>query len=117
MPITHERHGTGAPLVLVHGIGSQRRVWDPVIPALARERTVYAVDLPGFAGQPLDGVDPSPRGQAENLAAWFAEEGIERPHVAGNSMGGAIALELARLGVISSATAVSPAGFWIGREG
>jgi len=87
-----------------------------VVPALARERTVLAVDLPGFAGVPLDGVDPSPAGQAANLAAWFAEQGMDRPHVAGNSMGGAIVLELARLGVVASATAVSPAGFWTPRE-
>jgi pimeloyl-ACP methyl ester carboxylesterase len=116
MPITHDRYGAGPALVLLHGIGSHRGVWDPVVPALARERTVLALGLPGFAGLPLGGIDPTPAGQAANLSAWFVEQGLERPHVAGNSMGGAIALELARLDAVASATAVSPIGFWTPRE-
>src|SRR5262249_52982508 len=48
--------------------------------------------------------------------AFFAEHGLGRPDVAGNSMGGAIALELARRGSVRSATALSPAGFWSPRE-
>ena len=50
------------------------------------------------------------------MEQWFAEQGLGRPHVAGNSMGGAIALELARRGAVASATALSPAGFWTPRE-
>ena len=42
--------------------------------------------------------------------------GLERPHVAGNSLGGGIALELARMGVVASATALSPVGFWSAAE-
>ncbi len=44
------RSGTGAPLVLLHGIGLSRQAWDPVVPALARHFDVIAVDLPGFGG-------------------------------------------------------------------
>ena len=45
--LTFTRSGAGAPLVLLHGIGSSRQAWDPVIPALAEHFDVLAVDLPG----------------------------------------------------------------------
>ena len=50
------------------------------------------------------------------MERWFAEQGLDRPHVAGNSLGGGIALELARRGAVASATALSPIGFWTPRE-
>jgi pimeloyl-ACP methyl ester carboxylesterase len=49
---------------------------------------------------------------AADLAANFAEWGIEKPHVVGNSLGGAIALELGARGLVSSVTVLSPAGFF-----
>ena len=52
------------------------------------------------------------RGLRRRLRRFFSELGVEHPHVAGNSMGGAIALELARQQAVSSVTAFSPAGFW-----
>ncbi len=112
----HHRQGSGEPLVLVHGVGSRWQVWQSVLPALAARHDVIAVDLPGFGASPPDGTVPSVVAQAERLEAFFAELGLERPHVAGNSMGGAIALELARRGSVSSATGVSPAGFWTRQE-
>jgi len=100
--------------VLVHGIGSRRGVWDPVVGRLASERDVLAVDLPGFGDSPVlpSGIAPSVGAFADALVAWWSALGIEWPHVAGNSLGGGIALELARAGVVSSATALSPIGFW-----
>jgi pimeloyl-ACP methyl ester carboxylesterase len=112
----HVRRGSGAPLVLVHGIGSQWRIWEPVIDALAADFDVVAIDLPGFGHTPPDGTGPSVEAQAARVERFFGELGLERPHVAGNSMGGAISLELARRGAVASATAVSPAGFWTPRE-
>lgn len=112
--INHHREGSGEPLVLIHGIGHHWRAWAPVIPELAREFDVLACDSPGFAGSaelPAD-VPRTVPAYADAFAAWIAERGLDRPHVAGNSMGGAIALELARRGVVRTAHAVSPAGFW-----
>ena len=116
MGLVFESHGSGPPLVLLHGVGSRRGVWDPVVSALARERRVIAVDLPGFGEAPADDCEPTPAGFTAYLERWFAAQGLGRPHVAGNSMGGGIALELARRGAVASATAVSPAGFWTARE-
>lgn len=114
--MNHVRLGSGEPLVLVHGIGSQWRIWEPVLERLAAERDVIAVDLPGFGHTPPDGTGPTIVDQARRMRRFFDEVGVQRPHVAGNSMGGAIALELARAGAVASATAVSPAGFWTTRE-
>jgi pimeloyl-ACP methyl ester carboxylesterase len=114
VPVNHVRAGRGEPLVLVHGIGHHLQGWDPVARILRDEFDVLAVDSPGFGrSAPLPaGVPPTVASYADAFAAWFGELGLERPHVAGNSMGGAIALELARRGAVRTATAISPAGFW-----
>jgi pimeloyl-ACP methyl ester carboxylesterase len=114
--LNHVRRGAGDPLVLVHGIGSQWRIFEPVLDRLAADFDVIAIDLPGFGHTPHDGTGPTIEEQAIRVARFFEEVGVELPHVAGNSMGGAIALELARMGAVRSATAVSPAGFWTPRE-
>ncbi len=113
MQLVHQRQGSGPPLVLIHGIGSRRGVWDPVVPLLAGERETIAIDLPGFgesAPLPTD-TQPTVEALAAAVAAWIAEQDLTHPHVAGNSLGGGIALELARLGVVASAVALSPIGF------
>ena len=110
--LAHSRTGTGPPLVLLHGIGLDRATWDPVVPLLAREREVVAVDLPGFGETPPLSGAPT----VEALAAAVEELGLERPHVAGNSLGGGIALELGRRGWARSVCAISPIGFAAGRE-
>lgn len=118
MELACDRTGVGPPLVLIHGIGSRRGVWDPVVPLLAAEREVLAVDLPGFgASPPLPaGRAPDVRALADALVEWWRRLGLERPHVAGNSLGGGIALELARMGAVASAAALSPIGFWTRAE-
>lgn len=118
MQLVYDRAGAGPPLVLVHGIGSRRGVWKPVVGRLAQERDVLCVDLPGFGDSPLlaDGERPTVEALARAVASWWGDLGLDRPHVAGNSLGGAIALELARTGVVASATALSPIGFWSGAE-
>jgi pimeloyl-ACP methyl ester carboxylesterase len=116
MTLNHIRQGSGEPLVLVHGLGDRCRTWSAVMPELARRHDVIAVDLPGFGDSPDDGTGPTVGDQATRVERFFEELGLERPHVAGNSMGGGIALELARRGSVATATAVSPVGFWTPRE-
>ncbi len=114
----YHREGSGPPLVLVHGVGHHWQAWRPLIDPLAREFAVIACDSPGFGSSaPLPpGIEPSVPNYADAFEMFFAELGLERPHVAGNSMGGAIALELARRRAVASATAFSPAGFWTAPE-
>jgi pimeloyl-ACP methyl ester carboxylesterase len=90
-------------------------VWRPVVPLLAREREVIALDLPGFGASP-----PGPRtveGLAHCVAAFATGLGLERPHVAGNSLGGAVALAMGAAGTARSVCALSPVGFASDREG
>ena len=113
--LAHNRAGSGPPLLLLHGLGSCKEMWRPVMPLLAPERDVIAVDLPGFGASP-----PGPEtvdGLAEAVAAFAAELGLERPHVAGNSMGGGTALALAARNLVRTACAISPVGFANEREG
>jgi pimeloyl-ACP methyl ester carboxylesterase len=108
------RNGDGEPLLLLHGLGGSRVVWEPVVGLLEEEREVIVLDMPGFgSAAPLpDGIEPSPANLAEAVRARCAGQGIERPHVAGNSLGGWVALEMGREGWAASVTAMSPAGLW-----
>ncbi|MEA2443874.1 MAG: hypothetical protein QOJ12_1166 [Thermoleophilales bacterium] len=118
MPLNHIRKGRGEPLVLIHGLGSQHQVWQPVIDRLAEERDVLAVDLPGFGGSaPFpDGAEPSADAMARAVASLMDDIGWETAHIAGNSLGGWTGLELAKLGRARSVAAIGPAGFGTPRE-
>lgn len=112
--VAYERKGAGEPLLLLHGIGHHLQAWQPVSDVLAADHDVIAVDLPGFgasealpAGVPYDLATVAPA-----LGALCAALGVERPHVAGNSLGGLLALEMGRRNLARSVTALSPAGFW-----
>jgi pimeloyl-ACP methyl ester carboxylesterase len=112
--LAHEKAGSGPPLLLLHGLGSCKEMWRPVLPMLARSHDVIAVDLPGF-GESAHGPDTM-AGLTDAVAAFADELGLERPHVAGNSMGGGVALALGAQGRVASACAVSPVGFANDRE-
>jgi pimeloyl-ACP methyl ester carboxylesterase len=116
MEVRTIRRGSGEPYVLIHGIGSRAEVWEPVMDALAARFSVVAVDLPGFGRSPAQVDRPTVDRQTDAFAQWLAAEGLEGCHVGGNSMGGAISLELARRRVVSSAVALAPAGFWTPQE-
>ncbi len=118
LSINYHREGEGPPLVLLHGVGHHWQAWEPVIDRLAAKFDVIACDSPGFGrSAPLSaGIEPTIPAYADAFEWFFAELGLERPHVAGNSMGGAIALELARGRAVSSVCAFSPAGFWTPAE-
>lgn len=116
--LAHTRRGSGAPVVLIHGIGHRRQAWGPVFDQLSEHHDTIALDLSGFGESA-----PYPRGVAytmdhacDHLAEQFAEWGLVRPHVVGNSLGGAIALELGSRDLVSSVTALSPAGFFGGLD-
>jgi pimeloyl-ACP methyl ester carboxylesterase len=88
VPIRYVRAGQGPPLVLVHGFGSSSYTWAGVLPELAREHDVVALDLPGFGGSGLP-----PAFSFEHLPAavlgLLDRLGIPRASLVGNSLGGA----------------------------
>jgi pimeloyl-ACP methyl ester carboxylesterase len=116
--LAYERIGSGEPLVLLHGIGHRRQAWNAVLGRLTPHREVILVDLPGHGESPPFRADGQADGRwiRESLIAEFIgfldELGLERPHLAGNSVGGRLALEAAERGRAASVTALSPAGFW-----
>lgn len=118
MELAFERRGAGEPLILLHGIGHHWQAWLPVMDRLAASRDVIAVDLPGFGRSPglPDGVPYTAETLADAVESFCALLGVREPHVAGNSLGGYLALELAARGTVKTATALSPAGFWARSE-
>jgi pimeloyl-ACP methyl ester carboxylesterase len=118
MMLNHQREGSGEPLVLIHGIGSRWQMWEPVLDRLTPHREVIAIDLPGFGGSPMPPADTpaGPKSLTTLVDEFLVEIGLDTPHVAGNSLGGLIALELARRGKVRTAHALSPAGFANRRE-
>ena len=92
--LAFEVAGSGPPLILLHGLSGSGRWWGRNVPAFASSFRTYTVDLPGFGGSrgvrwsQLDDI-------ADRLADWLVDEGVPKAHVAGHSLGGAVAARLA----------------------
>lgn len=112
--LVYTRKGSGPTLLLLHGIGHRRQIWDPIIDDLATRYDVIAPDLSGFGESPAfaGGLSYSMENAVDHLMGQLDRWGVTKPHVVGNSLGGAIALELGARGMVSSVTALSPAGFF-----
>jgi pimeloyl-ACP methyl ester carboxylesterase len=112
--LAYSRTGVGEPMVLLHGQGLSRHAWDPITTQLSGDRDVITVDLPGHGESPRqpDGRGNAPADLALAVAELLDELGLESVHVAGNSTGGWVALELGRLQRARTVTALSPAGLW-----
>lgn len=107
--------GSGKPLLLIHGLSNLHN-WDPIVPALARERTVVAVDLPGFGdSSPLAGV-VSVASLTDAVEKFIAEQGLDDVDVVGSSMGARMVLEMCRRGHAGDVVALDPGGFWTDRQ-
>lgn len=111
LPIRYLTAGEGLPLVLLHALGENAFDWSWVLPDLANTHRVYAPDLPGFGDSAKPVADYSPAFFARFVAAFLDALEVQRAVVAGNSLGGLIALRLAlsepervtALGLIDSA--------------
>jgi alpha-beta hydrolase superfamily lysophospholipase len=108
------RGGSGSPLLLLHGLSASWRVWRPILDALEAEHDVLALTLAGHRGGPeLDGGSAvSVTALADAVERTLDVAGIGTAHIAGNSLGGWVALELGRRGRARSVVALSPAGAW-----
>jgi pimeloyl-ACP methyl ester carboxylesterase len=114
--LAYSRTGVGAPLVLLHPLGANRHVWQPLFPHLQTKRELICLDLPGFGDSPaLNGNRPPiPARLAAAVLGALEALGLEgsQSHLAGNSLGGWVALEAAAAGRAASVTAIAPAGLW-----
>lgn len=103
-------------LVLVHGLGSAGNIWNLLVPQLIENFTVYAIDLPGHGEAPLTpGEELDPHSLGQSIVDYMVNEmSVEKMHVAGNSLGGWIALEMAAVAPnnVLTVTALAPAGLW-----
>lgn len=106
------RGGSGEPLLLIHGATSSWKCWRDVIPQLTDRFDVLAPNLPGHAGLPRPSRPHTISDLADHLEAELDASGFETVHVAGNSLGGWLAVELAKRGRARSVVALSPAGGW-----
>ncbi|MDX1607030.1 MAG: acetoin dehydrogenase dihydrolipoyllysine-residue acetyltransferase subunit, partial [Candidatus Competibacterales bacterium] len=86
----------GATVLLIHGFGGDLDNWLFNIQALAEHHTVYALDLPGHGQSDKTVDEPSLAGLAASVQAFMDAVGIDRAHLVGHSLGGAVALQLAR---------------------
>ena len=108
--VRYIRRGRGPAVVLIHGFASSLYTWKDVLPALALDHDVVAIDLPGFGGssipRPLEGAS-----YPGVVLAVMDRLGLERVSLVGNSLGGSVAVAVAaehpervdRLVVIDSA--------------
>ena len=112
-PTASLRQGSGEPLLLIHPFMLSHEVWADVVPTLAEDYDVVAATLPGHWGGPqVRRRDVSLDAFADGLEELLDDLGWETCHVAGNSIGGWLALELARRGRARSVVAIAPAGGW-----
>ena len=98
--------------MLVHGFMDTWRSWELVLPALERRHEVLALTLAGHAGGPAIDGEVHMDVLADHLVRAMDEAGFETAHLAGNSLGGFVALQLAARGRAQSVTALAPAGGW-----
>jgi len=112
------RHGNGATLVLLHGIGSNAESWAPLLQALDPAVDAIAWDAPGYGGSDtLADAAPTPTQYAVRLAAFLDALNIDRARLVGHSLG---CLFAARFAVtyperVSTLALLSPAlGYGIG---
>ena len=109
------RAGDGEPVVLLHGFTGHWRHWRPVLADLVARYEVIAPTLSGHNGGPPypSGMGLEKLGDAgDSLERHLDELGVGTAHLVGNSMGGALALELAKRGRARSVVAISPGGGW-----
>jgi pimeloyl-ACP methyl ester carboxylesterase len=107
------RAGHGEPLVLLHGFMSTWHQWRPVLADLVPHFEVIAPTLAGhYGGPPYEDSDSTLGAAGDSMEHRLDELGVGQAHLVGNSMGGALALELAKRGRALSVVGLAPGGGW-----
>ena len=100
-------------VVLLHGILMSGSAWQDVVPLLSNHHQVYTPTTAGHHGGPTVSRRPATVSDLVDSAERYLDErGLERPHLAGLSLGGWMAIELARRGRAATVCTLAPAGFW-----
>lgn len=116
MQMHHIRRGEGRPLLLVHGLGGSGRSWTPILDALAAERDVIEIDLPGSGETPPLSGEVSIVTLADAVTSFLETHDLSGVDAVGSSMGARLVLELARREAVGAVVALDPGGFWQGWE-
>ncbi|MCR4281818.1 MAG: acetoin dehydrogenase dihydrolipoyllysine-residue acetyltransferase subunit [Bauldia sp.] len=103
---------TGTPILLLHGFGADMSTWMFNQAALAEDRPVHAIDLPGHGGTGKEMTDGSVSALARAVTDYMDAAGLDAAHLVGHSLGGAIALTIALNAPAraSALTLIAPAG-------
>jgi len=118
IPLSYRETGSGQPVVLVHAIGCDHRMWDSLARALAPSHRVIAVDARGHGASPVPPRPYSLEDLADDVAALLDRLGIGRADYVGLSMGGMVGQALAlrhpakvdRLVIACSTSSYGPEG-------
>jgi pimeloyl-ACP methyl ester carboxylesterase len=107
-----------SPLVLLHGLAMSGNAWQEVVPLVSAHHEVYVPTAPGHSGGPAARKRPVTMNDMVDAAQRYLDEcELDRPHLVGNSVGGFVAIELARRGRAATVCAFSPVGFWTPGDG
>lgn len=103
----------GVPILLIHGFGSDLTSWTFNHAALAEDRPVHAIDLPGHGGSSKEVGDGATRTLAAAVMDYMDAEGMGSAHLVGHSLGGAVAVLIAHKHPerVTGLTLVAPGGF------
>ena len=112
--IAYDVTGAGPTLVLVHGLTEDHRAWDPLVPDLASDHAVVAVDMRGHGRSAL-APTYDPTAMADDVASVLGDVGLVEPLVVGHSMGGIVVTAFAAAhpcrGVINVDQPIALTGF------
>lgn len=96
LAVRYRDTGTGDPILLVHGIGGSLEDWDPQHERLSARHRVISMDLPGFGWSDRTAEPITLRTLGRFIGSFLDAVGIDGPvHLAGNSLGGAVAMRFA----------------------
>lgn len=100
-------------LVLLHGVLMSGRAWQSVVPLLSDRHRVYSMITAGHrGGSSAPRLPATVNDLVDDAEDCLDKYGLNQPHIAGLSLGGWMALELARRGRATTVCALAPAGFW-----
>jgi len=94
--IFFQKSGKGKPVLLIHGFCETHEIWSEFAEKLSKRFEVFIVDLPGFGDSPLPSAPFSIQDVAGKLIGWIDRENIISPFLVGHSLGGYVALAMAK---------------------